>query len=126
MKKILGTVNPSILQTGIGKAWDKFPKEAVASPLLKIFKNRLKKHLANMTLGIAGPALEHSGGTRCLHGYPSKLNSCFFFSVMPMTFVVVNSFKLLRTSSISFYCSSEKYQMLINLMYFPQITSKRN
>ena len=57
MTKSLGTVNPSVLQTGIGKAWDKFPKEAVASSLLKIFKNRLKKHLANMTLG---PAWEHS------------------------------------------------------------------
>lgn len=88
MKKILGTVNPSVLQTGKSKAWDKFPKEAVASSLLKIFKNRLKKHLSNMALGTAGPALEHSGGHRCLHGFPSKLNSCISFSVMPMTLLV--------------------------------------
>lgn len=65
IKKTLGTVNPLILQTDVGTAWEQFHNKAVPSSLLKISKNSLKKCLANMTLGIAGPALERSAGTGC-------------------------------------------------------------
>lgn len=37
MKKIAGTVNPSILPRGMSKAWAMFPEKAMAPPLLMIF-----------------------------------------------------------------------------------------
>lgn len=82
MKRTLGTVNPLILQTDIGNTWEKLHNKAMVSSLLKIFKNSLKKCVANMTVSIAGPALEHSAGTGCTL---LSLIPAFFFSVMPIT-----------------------------------------